>query len=475
MLDTVRTGLRWLAGHGAHGESRFALTRWFAVVGALAIGVFSAGMGWLLSHALQTRMLERDAAISRDFVQSMATIERTADLFRVPHAGEALASPTGFFAHVSAMPDVLRANVYAPDGQVLWSSRAELIGQRFVGNEELDEALQGRTVVHLDEEGHEAPKAEHMGLQARSSGYVENYLPVFDEGTRRLLGVIEVYRQPAALFEAIASGQRLIWWGSIGGGAFLLLVLVGFVRRTEGLLQAQQARLVEAEALAMVGELSGSVAHSIRNPLMSIRSSAELEREISGDPGGVHLEIMRNVDRIEALVRTLLNYARAPAERQGSADLGAVLREAAAQIEPMLRAQGRGITVDIAPDLPPVAADPVLLAQVLNSLLANALEATGQGDSIGISAAPAGQMALITVSDSGSGIAAAQLADVFKPFFTTKARGLGMGLPLARRIVLRLGGRIALDSSPGQGTQVRLHLPLTNPSTPAHPSTTTLA
>src|SRR6185369_15857901 len=101
-------------------------------------------------------------------------------------------------------------------------------------------------------------------------------------------------------------------------------------------LNQQQQRLVEAETMAVIGELSAAVAHSIRNPLVSIRTSAELQREIGGDADGVHAEIMRNVDRIEHLVRTLLTYAGDPAERQASADLGAVLREAAQRFAPGL-------------------------------------------------------------------------------------------------------------------------------------------
>lgn len=454
--------MHWLAGREAGGDSRYALTRWFAAVGALSIGVFSLGMGWLLSSFLQDRMLERDAAISREFVQSIANIQQVAGFFKGPK-GVPAPSVAEFFAHVAAMPDVLRANVYAPDRRVLWSSRSELIGQTFAANDELDRALKGEVVVNLDEDGHEAPKAEHQGLVAHNSGYVEDYLPVFDERRRDLIGVIEVYRQPEALFIAIREGQRRIWLGAAGGGLFLFTVLVWFVLRTERALKLQQQRLVEAETLAIVGELSAAVAHSIRNPLVSIRTSAELQREITGDEGGVNSEIMRNVDRIEHLVRTLLTYAGDPTERQASADMGDVLREAWRRFEPELRAHGKQPSLDLAADLGQVAADPVVLAQVFNSLLANAVEATRPGDSVALSAQRRGAQLRVELSDSGAGIAPAQLQNIFKPFFTTKPRGMGLGLPLARRIVLRLGGQIQIDSRTGRGTVVRLQLPLITP------------
>lgn len=337
------------------GAPRLALTRLFAVVGALAIGAFSVVMGAWLSSWLEERMLERDAALSRDFVQSIADIQRVAAFFARPE-GEPGAAVGEFFAHVAAMPDVLRANVYAPDRRVLWSSNPALIGQVFTANEELDEALEGHVVVNAEQgdDGHD--KAEHIGLNPATHRYVENYLPVNEPRSQQLMGVIEVYRRPTALFESIREGQVRIWAGAAGGGLFLFGVLVWFVRRTERAMTAQRERLVEAEALGMVGEISAAVAHSIRNPLGSIRSSAELQRELGQDPHGVHAEVMGHVDRIEHLVRTLLTLAAAPADRDARADLGQVLAEAAGRFAPQFAADGRPFEVQLADALGVVAA-----------------------------------------------------------------------------------------------------------------------
>jgi signal transduction histidine kinase len=455
VLSRLRTGRP--AGNIDH---RFALTRWFAVVGALSIGFFSLGMGWLLSDFLARRMLERDAAISRDFVQSIANIQQVAGFF-ANAKGAPAPSVNEFFAHVGAMPDVIRANIYAPDRHVLWSSRPELIGQTFGANGELDRALTGLVVINREDEGeHEPVKAEHQGLDGHEAQFVENYLPVFEEPSHRLMAVIEVYRRPDALFAAIQSGQRLIRAGSLGGGLFLFLILVWFVRRTERVLDEQQHRLVEAETLAAVGEMSAAVAHSIRNPLVSIRTSAELQCETGQDGQGVHAEIMRNVDRIEHLVRTLLSYAREPADRLARADLGQVLREAAARFAPDLAARGRQLEVTLAPDLGTVVGDPLVLAQVFNSLLANAAEATADGGQVRLIAQRQGRRARIDVHDTGAGIEARHLPNIFKPFFTTKPRGMGLGLPLARRIAQRLGGSIDAGSEAGEGTMVTVYLPL---------------
>ncbi len=416
-------------------------------------------MGWLLSSFLETRMLARDAALSRDFVQGVADTQQVAGFFRSPE-GDPAPSVTEFFAHVAAMPDVLRANVYSPTRRVLWSSRPELIGKTFVDNDELDAALRGHVVVNREEEDETSTKGEHQGLSAHDRDFVENYLPVFDEHDRSLVGVIELYRRPGALLDAIEEGQWRIRIGAAGGGAFLFAVLVWFVRRTERALQTQQERLMEAEALAVAGELSAAVAHSIRNPLVSIRTSAELQRELHGDADGVQVEIMRNVDRIEHLIRTLLTYAGDPAAACGRADVGALLREAAERFAPDLHAHDKRFELDLDDDLGVVDADPVILAQVFNSLLANAAEATSGGGGVRLSARRDGPRTSIAISDDGTGIAPEHLRDIFKPFFTTKPRGLGVGLPLARRIVLRLGGELRVERRSLRGTLVQLHLPL---------------
>ena len=106
--------------------------------------------------------------------------------------------------------------------------------------------------------------------------------------------------------------------------------------------------------------------------------------------------------------------------------------------------------------------DSFLLGQVLHSLLANAVEAIERGGTIEIAGAtrPAQRQVELTIRDSGPGMTQDQLTRVFTPFYTTKPKGLGVGLALAKRIVERFGGRIRIDSAPGRGTSVRLSMPI---------------
>lgn len=443
--------------HAAAGRDG-SLTRLFAIAGAVAIGLFSVAMGLLLSNIIETRMLERDAVVSRDFVQSIAKIQDLSTVLAADSGPRGAEHPqfAEFVDHLGAMPGVLRVNVYAPDRSVLWSTRSELIGRRFGENDELDEALAGGAIVHAAA----APdKAEHLLLGARPGRYIENYLPVYDGGGHRVIAVVELYRRPDELFEAIHSGQRLVAIGAATGGVLLFAALVGFVVRVERRLREQRRRLVDAEAMAIVGEISAAVAHSIRNPLGSIRSAAELQREIDGDAQSHWSEIMRHVDRIERLVRSMLAYAAGPSAGART-ELGDVIAEVAAASAPELQRQQRQLALDLEPQLGSVEADALLLTQIVQTLLSNAAEATQPGGRIRLHSRRDGAAALLEVSDDGVGIEPERLPLVTKPFHTSKPGGLGMGLALVQRVAQRLGGSLEIRSTPGAGTFVRLRLPV---------------
>ena len=447
---------------GTHGRMpRLNLMRLFAAAGAAALGAFAVAMAMLLGWFIEGRMLERDAAVSRDFVQSIAKVQQLATVVSQRTNDSAATDPTfaEFIAHMAAMPDVLRVNVYGADRRVLWSSRPEMIGRVFGTNDELDEALAGQTVAHAADGPNQRDKAEHMLLGASPSEYVENYVPVVDESGRKVIAVVELYRRPDALFAAIRSGQRLVMMGAAGGGLFLFLCLIGFVWHAEQRLREQQRQLIEADALAIVGEISAAVAHSIRNPLGSIRSSAELQRELGGDPDGTQTEIMRNVDRVETLVRSMLAYAADMPERGLHTDLAALVADVAGRFAPELGRQGKRLEIDLEPGMGRVEADPVLLAQILQSLLTNAAEASRDGGRVRLTGRRVANDAVLEISDNGVGIEASRMTSIFKPFHTSKPRGLGMGLALTHRVVKRLGGAVEIESRPQDGTVVRVRLP----------------
>lgn len=440
-------------------QNHFNFSRWFALVGLLSIAFISVTSAFLLSRFLTDRMLRQEAVLTMEFIHSLVLVERAAEYFRAGQTGAPEVSST--FHHVANMPDVIRASAHSLERQVIWSSDPAIVGRAFRDNPELERALAGDLVVHEDTHDHEhTEKSEHASLDRETGYFVEIYFPVRDP-TGRVVGAVELYKSPRALYEAIQAGKQAVWIGAVLGGLFLYAALFGLTRRADNLIRHQQAQLVRNETLAAIGEMGSAVAHGIRNPLASIRSSAELSLELcppeQTEPAR---DIIAEVDRMEHWVRELLSYAKPVAGDFQPVALGGLVDRMLADFGREAARRNIALSAHVAADLPPVQADGLLLGQVLGSLLANAFEALGKAGHIQVLVERAERQVRLSVVDDGPGLSAEQLARVFKPFYTTKPKGLGVGLPLAKRIVERFGGSIQIASQPGQGTRVDLLLPL---------------
>jgi len=449
--------LRWLGGFliPVRGTT-INLTRWFALVGLVSIASISAVSGWLLSAFLTERLLQQEARLTHEFVDRLVDVEEARPFFAAvqqPPATEWLE----LIEHISRLPDVLRANLYSPQRQIVWSTDPNLVGKKFNDNPELEQALRGELVAH----GGEGEKMEHDALGASYPFFVEIYAPVFDAGQRKVVGVVELYKAPTALFAAISAAQRAVWIGAALAGSFLYIALFWMVRRADLLIREQAERLVQSETLAALGEMSSAVAHGIRNPLATIRSSAELALE--SEPPEWHSaahNIVAQVDRLDVWVRDLLSYSEPLGGRLEPIEVGFILRDSLGHFSHELDRRAIEVSARVDGALPPVRADALMLGQVFNSLIANAVEAVERNGRIEVKAERAAEGHLrVSIRDSGPGMSREQLARAFKPFNTTKAKGLGIGLALARRIVQRFGGSIALASKPGGGTTVDVVLP----------------
>jgi C4-dicarboxylate-specific signal transduction histidine kinase len=236
--------------------------------------------------------------------------------------------------------------------------------------------------------------------------------------------------------------------------------------RTEELRQSQ-ARLVEAQKLAALGQLGAGVAHEINNPLAGILGNAQLLLEALA-PEHPDREA---IARIEALARrcrdvteTLLRFSQqsaAPDFRE--VDLNRTVRDALTLAEGYIRAAGIGLEVVLAEPSPVVRGDGAQLAHVLLGLLSNARTAClGRASAwIRVSTRRRGEEVELAVADGGKGIPPANLPRIFEPFFTTKDQwsNVGLGLSVAYRIVAEHGGRILVESREGIGSTFAVRLP----------------
>jgi signal transduction histidine kinase len=233
-------------------------------------------------------------------------------------------------------------------------------------------------------------------------------------------------------------------------------------------LQEAQAEVRRSERLAALGQLTAGLAHELRNPLATIKNSAEmLARQAgSGIAGELSGYIAQEVDRTSALVTRFLDFARPRPLRLERAELNEVLDRAIARFESE-HGNGAGrvsVFKNFSPDVPPVRLDPSLMEHVISNLLANARQASPPGAAITVKTQLAktgsGPAAEISVIDRGSGIAPQHLEMIFNPFFTTKPDGVGLGLAIVSKIVDEHGGKIAVETVPGEGSVFLVYLPL---------------
>jgi signal transduction histidine kinase len=225
-----------------------------------------------------------------------------------------------------------------------------------------------------------------------------------------------------------------------------------------------QRRLAESERFAALGALLGSLAHELGTPLHSIAGHLQLLLAEGGLPPETRrrLEIVGGeVERLTKLIRRHLTRLRAPEPRPAPTRLADLLGRVLEIMDPILESSGITARLDVEPGVEaPFTCDPEQLEQVALNLIHNARDAMPAGGHLTLRIARTPSGAALSVCDTGSGIPAQMLAHVFEPFVSSKrpGRGSGLGLGLCREIVRRHGGDVLLDSQPGEGTIVTVHL-----------------
>ncbi|HEV2387428.1 MAG TPA: ATP-binding protein [Candidatus Acidoferrales bacterium] len=223
-----------------------------------------------------------------------------------------------------------------------------------------------------------------------------------------------------------------------------------------------QTRMSRAEHLATLGELAAGLAHEIRNPLAGIVGAVEiLGRELppSNPSQAIVGEVQQEVRRIQGTLSELLSYARPRPAEMRPADLNISVEQAVVLVRQQVTS--RPIEIRFTPaSLPAVVHDPGQIEQVILNLLLNAIQAIDRAGVVAVEVKAGDAFATISVRDSGRGIAPEHLDRIFRPFFTTKTQGTGLGLSLTRRIIDQHGGRIDVRSKAGEGTEFIIQLPL---------------
>ncbi|MGC3893030.1 sensor histidine kinase [Pseudomonas urmiensis] len=460
---------------GGASRKPFDLLRWYAWVSLAIIVSVAAGLGLISSRFIIDESVERDALLTAQFITSIADAEvRHVAIPNVRSMGELLDPRTDqampdvdpdarrrargeFLDHIAHLPDVLLANIYAPDRTVIWSSNPALTGKIIESDDDLERAFEYKMRVSASYHDFDDARSEQKFVTPPQQLFIENYIPLFDADGERVTAMVEIYKEPHDLIVRIEHGLLLIWLAIAVGAGLVYVGLYGIMRRASKVMAVQQKRLISNETYVALGEMSSAVAHSLRNPLASIRSSAELAQVFDEGPAQKNVnDIISQVDRMSQWVRQLLQSLRPLNDDAVPVDLTQAVQESLQTFAvPLVRA---GVSLELKP-LPAVRVlgQPALLGQIFSSLIANALESMEQGGQLRVEVVRRDRRSLtLRISDTGKGMSEQQQRLAFQPFFTTKQGGLGVGLVLVKRIMERFGGSVRLSSYEGKGTRVSL-------------------
>jgi two-component system sensor histidine kinase HydH len=291
---------------------------------------------------------------------------------------------------------------------------------------------------------------------------VESYIPILNAQTREVVGVMELYKVPVQLNAAIREALVQLWLACAASAIGLFSTLYWTVARADRVMRDQQARLAESQTLATAVELASAVAHNLRNPLASIRVSAEMLQngETSAQDFTEHCaDITASVDRADRWITELVRVAQAPHLQSELVWPSPVVRACLQEMEPEMNRRGIQWSMP-AEQAPAVQAHTAMLRQILVSILANAVDVMPQGGSLAVLWTAHPNTLALQIIDSGPGVAADLRNALFRPFFSTKSGGLGIGLALVKRMVAQWGGHITLSPGATQGTCVEIVLPL---------------
>ena len=229
-------------------------------------------------------------------------------------------------------------------------------------------------------------------------------------------------------------------------------------------LKASRDQLIQAERLATAGKMSASFAHEIRNPLSSMRMLAQLlmqKPEMSGEKYQQSVRyILEEIERIDTIVKGLMDFARPTKLDLKQQPLTPVLQAVLDLMEANLAHHKIQLVLDLLPETPEIQFDSDKLKQAFMNIVLNAMEAMPQGGTLRVLMFIENDGVCIKVIDTGIGIPAEDLEHLFEPFFTRKTRGTGLGLANVKRILEEHGGKVEIESTPGEGTTVSMWLPI---------------
>jgi len=241
-------------------------------------------------------------------------------------------------------------------------------------------------------------------------------------------------------------------------------ILLAIVDRKQRRLVEAHEQLARSERIATLGRVAAQVAHEVRNPLAglllySVHLKGKLEGKLPNGDAQLIDKIIETINHLTATTEQILNYARPVTLAPRRVDLNEVAKDVIQLLSTEVSAHNIEIQIDLNNSPVTGMLDEASIRAAALNLVLNAVQAMSTGGRLTVSTGKDDGNLWMTIRDTGAGMTAEQIKQIFEPFNTTKSRGLGLGMPYAQKIIQQHGGKIVVESRPGNGTQVKIELP----------------
>jgi len=356
-------------------------------------------------------------------------------------------------------------------GIVIYSTDPKFIREKLIETPEYKKALNGETSSEMmsEKDGLWEFGLEKIGGVKKIRTYIPFTVTLTSTGEKFIPGVFEVIINMTKQYNSIIKLQYLIFSLSILIMTLIFFALLLIVHNAEKIIKrkAREQRDLEeqlslAERLAALGEMVAGVSHEIKNPLGIIQSTSELLTSMpNADEKQKRLSrvITEESIRLNGIVTDFLDFARPHKLILSECHLEQVIRKNITFLKPELESKGIVVNDKMNSRSFKLQADDDLLYRALMNIFINSIQAIDSAGTITVNVDEEKGGYRIEVEDTGSGITKENMKKIFNPFFTTKEKGTGLGLPIVRKIVEGHQGTIDVESQEGTGTKVTIHLP----------------
>lgn len=470
---------------------RFNIIQKFSFLSFLFVFTLSISAGVAISHYQKRYLLEREGYVTADFVSAFVRAELEEKDFTGGPSDTEMVRFSKVFAEIAKIPDIVNINVYNNKGMILWSPISEIVGRDHKDNKDFNKAVKGEIVVSIEVTGKLA--TPHL-LEKYGNRLLEVYVPIYWKDSNYIIGVIGTYKTAEPLFENMRKGVVTVWLISTISGLLLYISLFwlfkraynreiegrnkvellnkelsGINRDLEDRVKERTRQVIQMEKLSAVGEMMGEISHQLNNPMVGVVNYAQLAmRKIKkGVLPEKELETIEKAgSECKDIIQRLLAFYRHSYYEPVKTDINKLIEETLQLIGKQLSVKNIKIKADYSKKLPDAMIDQALMKQVFFNIINNARQAMPDGGDLAIKSYLANNVGreelCIEFSDTGSGIKKENLDQIFSPFFTTKGKeeGTGLGLSVAREIVVKHGGGIEVESEEGKGTTFYVKLPV---------------